>query len=60
MPASPDASGRIAVKQKMRDPGGHTKTINVPNWPSSEHNVSVYFKDYAAKEFVKRKGKKKR
>ena len=60
MPASPDASGKIAVKEKMRNPGGHTKTTNVPNWPSSDHTVSVYFKDYAARKFVKRKGKKKR
>ncbi|MBK5109844.1 MAG: alpha/beta hydrolase [Thermoleophilia bacterium] len=58
MPASPDASGKIAVKEKMRDPGGQTKTTNVPNWPSSEHTVSVYFKDYAAKSFTKKKNKK--
>ncbi len=55
MPASADASGKIAVKETMRDPGGHVTTTNVPNWPSSENNVSVYFKDYAAKSFTKSK-----
>jgi hypothetical protein len=62
MPSSPDASGRIAVREVMRQPGGQTKTINVPNWPSSEHTVSVFFRDYAAKAYAKprkcRKGKK--
>jgi len=55
MPSSPDASGKIAVRQVMREPGGHTKTTNVPNWPSSEHTVSVYFKDYAAKSYRKKR-----
>ena len=53
MPSSPDAKGKIAVRQVMREPGGHTKTTNVPNWPSSEHTVSVYFKDYAARSYRK-------
>lgn len=48
LPASPDASGTIAVEETMRDPGGHEETINVPNWPSDQHAVSVYFKDYVA------------
>ena len=51
LPASPDASGTIAVEETMREPGGQQVTTNVPNWPSSEHTVSVYFKDYAAKSF---------
>ena len=46
MPASPDASGTIAVTETVRGSGGHTETINVPNWPSDQHTVSVYFKDY--------------
>ena len=49
--ASPDASGTIAVRETMREPDGQQVTTNVPNWPSSEHTVSVYFKDYAAKSF---------
>jgi hypothetical protein len=49
MPASPDASGTIAVEETMRGNRRHEETINVPNWPSDQHTVSVYFKDYAAK-----------
>jgi hypothetical protein len=54
LPASHDASGTIAVKETMRairSPADrrHTETINVPNWPSDTDQVSVYFKDYAAR-----------
>ncbi len=55
MPSSPDASGRIAVTEKMRAPRAQTETINVPNWPSDQHTVSVFFKDYDAKAYKKRK-----
>ena len=34
MPASSDASGTISVTETVRASGGHTETINVPNWPS--------------------------
>lgn len=54
MPASPDASGTIAVEETMRGNRKHTETINVPNWPSDQDTVSVYFRDYVAKEFTKR------
>jgi hypothetical protein len=47
LPASPDASGTITVKETMRG-SGHEETINVPNWPSDQHTVSVYFRDYVA------------
>jgi hypothetical protein len=50
LPASPDASGTIAVKETMRG-SGHEETVNVPNWPSSQHSVSVYFRDYVAGAF---------
>jgi hypothetical protein len=50
LPASPDASGTIAVRETMRG-SGHEETINVPNWPSSQHTVSVYFRDYVAEAF---------
>jgi hypothetical protein len=46
MPASSDASGTISVTETVRASGGHTETINVPNWRSDQHTVSVYFKDY--------------
>ena len=50
LPASPDASGTVAVKETMRG-SGHVETINVPNWPSDQHTSSVYFRDYVAKTF---------
>ena len=53
MQSSPDASGTITVKEKMRKPRAHTEKINVPDWPSDAHTVSVYFKDYAAKKYRK-------
>ena len=56
MPASPDASGSIAVRETMRGNRRHKETINVPNWPSSSHTVSVYFRDYIAREFERKNG----
>ena len=54
MASSPDASGSIAVKETMRKPHAFTRTTNVPDWPSDQHTVSVYFKDYEAKAFKKK------
>jgi Lipase C-terminal domain/Lipase (class 2) len=51
MPASSDASGTISFTETVRGAGGHTETINIPNWPSDQHTVSVYFKDYVATAF---------
>jgi pimeloyl-ACP methyl ester carboxylesterase len=51
MAASPDASGSIRVRETMRGNRKHVETINVPNWPSSTDTVSVYFRDYVAKEY---------
>lgn len=48
LPASADHRGRIKVVERMRDSDGHTKVTNIPNWPSSTHTTSVYFKDYPA------------
>lgn len=56
MPSSPDASGKIAVTETMRAPRAQTETIKVPNWPSDQHTVSVYFKDYDAKAFKRKRG----
>jgi hypothetical protein len=55
MPSSPDASGTIAVTEQMRAPRPQTETIKVPNWPSDQHTVSVYFKDYDAKAYKKKR-----
>jgi hypothetical protein len=51
MPASPDASGTISVRETMRGNRRHSVTTNVPSWPSGAHTVSVYFKDYPAKQY---------
>ena len=48
LPASADHSGTIKVTERMRDSNGHFKVTNIPNWPSSNHQTSVYFKDYPA------------
>jgi pimeloyl-ACP methyl ester carboxylesterase len=55
MPASPDASQTIAVRETMRGNRRHRVTTNVPNWPSEGHTVSVFFKDYPAKSYKPRK-----
>ena len=55
IPASPDASGTIAVREVVRKPHGHKETTNVPDWPSDQHTVSVYFKDYEAEAFRPRR-----
>lgn len=52
MPASSDASGSISVTETVRGTGGHTETINVPNWASDQHTVSVLFKDYIRSTFT--------
>ncbi|MFN8149682.1 MAG: alpha/beta hydrolase [Solirubrobacterales bacterium] len=57
MPSSPDHSGTIAVKETMRGAKAHSETINVPNWPSTDDTVSVFFRDYAAKTYKAPKGK---
>ena len=54
MPASPDASGSIEVEETMRGNRPHVETINVPNWPSGADTVSVYFRDYVAKEYKRK------
>jgi hypothetical protein len=51
LPASSDASGTISITETVRGTGGHTETINLPNWPSDQHTVSIYFKDYLAASF---------
>jgi hypothetical protein len=58
IPASPDASGTIAVRETMRRPHAQTQTTRVPDWPSDRHSVSVYFKDYDAKAFRRKRNRK--
>jgi pimeloyl-ACP methyl ester carboxylesterase len=44
-PASPGGDGVVNLALTTR--GGPTTEINVPNFPSSEHGVTVQFRDYS-------------
>lgn len=55
LPASPNASGTITVRETMRGNRRHTVTTRVPNWPAVGDTISVYFKDYPAKRYRPRK-----
>ncbi|MCJ7450876.1 MAG: hypothetical protein MUO39_00160, partial [Steroidobacteraceae bacterium] len=44
IPASPDASGTVAVTDVTRG-SGNASTVNVPNWPSDVHRITVQFRD---------------
>jgi len=46
MPAADTADGTITVTNIPRGDTNKPQTINVPNWPSSGHSVSVVFTDY--------------
>ena len=45
IPASPDGSGTVSVVDVARG-GGEPTELNVPNWPSSTHAVSIQFHDF--------------
>jgi pimeloyl-ACP methyl ester carboxylesterase len=42
--ASPDASGSVAVSDDPRG-SGRVTVVNVPNWPSDIHRITVQFRD---------------
>ena len=46
LPASPDGSGTITVTNLPRGDTSRPQTLNVPNWPSSTHTISVVFTDW--------------
>ncbi len=58
LPSSADASGTIRVVEKVRAPFAHVKEINLPDWPSPDHSLSVYFKDYPALKYKAKRVKK--
>jgi pimeloyl-ACP methyl ester carboxylesterase len=47
LPASPDADGTLTARNLPRGDAGSPQTLNVPNWPSSGHTVSLVFADWA-------------
>ena len=60
IPASPGATGTIAVREVMRGAKRHTKALNIPDWPSSEGVSTVHFREYPARKWrakKKRRGK---
>ena len=46
LPASPDADGTIEVAHEPRDGDGERSVVPVPNWPSTDHRVSVDLRDH--------------
>jgi pimeloyl-ACP methyl ester carboxylesterase len=47
LPASPDADGTLTARNLPRGDAARPQTLNVPNWPSSGHVVSLVFADWA-------------
>jgi hypothetical protein len=58
MAASLGGAGTIPVREVMRGPKRHTRTINVPNWPSNGDASTVHFREYETKEYRAKKGPK--
>lgn len=48
MPASEAGDGTITVTNLPRGDADRPQTLNVPNWPSSTHSISVMFAEHAA------------
>jgi len=47
LPASPNGRGTISVVARPRGGNGHVDVINVPDWPSTTHSVTLQFNDFA-------------
>ncbi|MEM1563767.1 MAG: alpha/beta fold hydrolase [Candidatus Bathyarchaeia archaeon] len=46
IPAADPPNGTITIKVVSRGTGGLTQVINVPNWASSKHRITIQFNDY--------------
>ena len=46
IPAAPDGSGTIRIENLPRGNGLRPQVLNVPNWPSNSHGISVVVADY--------------
>jgi Lipase C-terminal domain len=46
LPAAPQGAGRVSLVARQRGGNGRLDLINVPNWPSSTHQITVQFNDY--------------
>ena len=46
IPAADPPNATISIASTPRLGGGRVELINVPNWASSQHRISVQFNDY--------------
>jgi pimeloyl-ACP methyl ester carboxylesterase len=46
VPAGTPPDATIGVEMTARAADGDAETVNVPNWASSEHHISIHFRDY--------------
>lgn len=46
MPASDEPDGAITIRNLPRGDASKPQTLRVPNWSSTNHNVSVLFSDF--------------
>jgi hypothetical protein len=46
LPAADPSDSTITVRNIPRGDTDRPQTLNVPNWPSSTHSISVVFTDY--------------
>jgi len=46
IPAADPPDGTISIVLTSRGGGGRTQVINVPNWASSKHRITIQFNDY--------------
>lgn len=50
IPAAPNGEGTTRVRLQPRG-SGQLIELNVPNWPSSRHRVSVQFRDFVQRQY---------
>jgi hypothetical protein len=48
VPAAPAHHGVVTVVTRPRDGGGDIDMINVPNWPSSDHRITINVNDFVS------------
>jgi pimeloyl-ACP methyl ester carboxylesterase len=47
LPATTPPDDTISVALRSRSGSGRTQVVNVPNWASSQHHISIQFPDFA-------------
>jgi hypothetical protein len=46
IPAADPPNGTISILLTSRGGGGQTQVINIPDWASSKHRITIQFNDY--------------